>query len=132
MPDEALERFRNAVPSDATIEGVHTYDILANPLYVDQFQYFSAALPDREMYIVDDDDDESNDNAQSDMVRAALNLAYMTEDKAITFSFDKDTFRARRVSTAFGKDNLLNNTRGSEASSNKGEGGGLVLLPQTE
>jgi len=63
LPDEAFERFKNAAPSDATIDGVHTYDILANPFYTDAFQYFSAALPDREMYIVDDDDDEGNDNA---------------------------------------------------------------------
>jgi len=51
------------------------------------------------------------------MVRAALNLAYMTEDKAITFSFDKDTFRIRRASTIDEKTkNMLNNTRSSEAS----------------
>ena len=43
--------------------GVHTYDILANPLYLDDFQYFSADLEDRSKRIVDDDDDEANDNA---------------------------------------------------------------------
>lgn len=100
MPEDAFNRLKCAISSDATIEGVHTYDILANPLYTDSFQYFSAALPDREMYIVDDDDDEDNDNVQSDLVRAALNLAYMTEDKAITFKFDKEQFRIRKASTA--------------------------------
>lgn len=63
QPEEAYKRFQCAISTDATIMGVHTYDILANPLYNDAFQYFSAALDDREMYIVDDDDDESNDNA---------------------------------------------------------------------
>jgi hypothetical protein len=45
------------------MSGVHTYDILANPLYLDDFQYFTAADDDREKWIVDDDDDEENDNA---------------------------------------------------------------------
>jgi len=62
------------------------------------------------------------------MVRAALNLAYMTEDKAITFKFDKDEFRVRRASTIDeAKKMLLNNTRGSETSSKN-----LALLPETE
>jgi hypothetical protein len=45
------------------MQGIHTYDILANILYIDDFQYFSSDLPDRAKYIVDDDDDEDNDNA---------------------------------------------------------------------
>ena len=32
--------------------------------------------------IIDDDEDESNDAAQSDFVRVALNLAYLTEKEA--------------------------------------------------
>ena len=61
---------------------VHSYDILANPLYLDDFQYVTAAEDDRDEMIIDDDDDEGNDAAQSDLVRVCLNLAYMTEDKA--------------------------------------------------
>ena len=45
------------------LQGVHSYDILANPLYLDDFQYFSADMEDREKYIIDDDEDEDNDNA---------------------------------------------------------------------
>jgi len=40
--------------------------------------------------IIDDDDDESNDNAQSDFVRVALNLAFLTEAEARSFKFNKD------------------------------------------
>jgi hypothetical protein len=36
---------------------------LRNNLYLDDFQYFSAAREDREKFIIDDDDDEDNDNA---------------------------------------------------------------------
>jgi len=45
------------------MQGVHSYDILANPLYLDDFQYFSAARDDRATCIVDDDSDEDNDAA---------------------------------------------------------------------
>jgi len=93
MPDQAFERLKVAISSDSTLKGVHTYDLLANPLYADQFQYFSASLDDREMYIIDDDEDEGNDNAQSDLVRVALNLGYMTEANAIKFKFSKEDFR---------------------------------------
>ena len=74
------------------MKGVHCYDILANPLYLDDFQYYSAALPDREDYIIDDDEDERNDCAQSDLVKMVLNLAFLTEEQAKNFSFDKASY----------------------------------------
>lgn len=46
-----------------TLQGVHSYDILANPLYLDDFQYVTAAEDDRNDMIIDDDEDESNDAA---------------------------------------------------------------------
>ena len=35
--------------------------MLANPLYLHEFQYFSAAIDNREDFIIDDDSDEGND-----------------------------------------------------------------------
>ena len=61
----------------ATLLGVHSYDILANPLYLDDFQYVSAAEDDRDLMIIDDDTAEDNDCAQSDLVRVMINLAYL-------------------------------------------------------
>ena len=72
-----------------TLQGCHSYDILANPLYFDDFQYVSASLENRKAYIIDDDSDEENDAVQSDIVRVALNLAYMKEDEAKNFKFDQ-------------------------------------------
>ncbi len=46
-----------------TLQGVHSYDILANPLYLDDFQYVTAAEEDRDLMIIDDDVDEDNDTA---------------------------------------------------------------------
>ena len=45
------------------LQGVHTYDILKNPIYTQAFQYVSADTPNREDYIVDYDADEGNDCA---------------------------------------------------------------------
>ena len=70
------------------LQGVHTYDILRNPMYIEQFQYFSADLPNRHEYIVDRDEDETNDVAQSDLVRLVLNLAFLDVDEAKKIDFN--------------------------------------------
>jgi hypothetical protein len=43
--------------------------------------------------IIDDDEQEGNDSAQSDLVRVCLNLAYLTEDEAKYFQFNNDGLR---------------------------------------
>ena len=82
-----------------TLQGCHSYDILCNPLYFDDFQYVSASVKNREKFIIDDDEDEGNDAVQSDIVRIALNLAYMNEREAKEFVFDQDAV-ARRLKTS--------------------------------
>lgn len=37
LQDETLEKFKNTQPSGPNMKGVHCYDILANPFYVDRF-----------------------------------------------------------------------------------------------
>jgi hypothetical protein len=65
MVDSSMNEFRWATNSHGhakrTIQGVHSYDILANPLYKGQFQYVDCDEPNREKFIIDGDDDESND-----------------------------------------------------------------------
>lgn len=90
LTDEAFEELTLSTgASGKCLQGVHSYDILANPLYLDDFQYVSAAIENRNEYIIDDDSDEDNDAAQSDLVRVALNLAYLPEETAKKFRFDK-------------------------------------------
>jgi len=90
MLEVPYDRLREkAQTKEKTLQGVHSYDILANPLYLDDFQYVTAAEDDRADMIIDDDEDEGNDAAQSDFVRVALNLAYLTEKEARSFKFDK-------------------------------------------
>lgn len=102
LDDDTLNKFRNTKMGDGHMKGTHCYDILANELYLDDFQYFSAALgDDRADYIKDDDEDESNDNAQSDLVKMALNLAFMTEERARNFTFDKSFYSERQKLQSF-------------------------------
>lgn len=72
--------------------GAHTYDILANPHYLDDFQYIAMSVENRENFIIDSDSDETNDDAQSNLTRVALNLGYMTEKNARAVIFDKHQF----------------------------------------
>jgi len=52
----------------------------------------TAAEDDRAEIIIDGDDDMSNNVAQSDLVRVALNLAFMDETDARNFNFNKMAF----------------------------------------
>lgn len=102
LTEETLKRFRETRLGEGHMKGTHCYDILANELYLDDFQYFSPALgAERAAYIKDDDEDEDNDNAQSDLVRMALNLAFLPEEKAKTFTFDKTFYSARGAKGSF-------------------------------
>ncbi len=68
---------------------MHCYDILANPDYADAFNYVATDIPNRSDYIIDDDEDEDNDDAQSDLVRVVLNLGFLTRRQAKKFAFGK-------------------------------------------
>jgi hypothetical protein len=46
-------------------------------------------VPNRDLFIQDDDDDESNDAIQCDLVRMALNIAMLDEERAQKLSFEK-------------------------------------------
>jgi hypothetical protein len=93
----------------ATIQGTHSYDILANPNYFDDFIYIPVyqALDDnptpefgnnemkdkRTKFIIDADDDEENDEWVCDKVRVGLNMAYLHEDIATDFVFSDTKLR---------------------------------------
>ena len=68
----------------------HSYDILANPHYVEEFQYISPSIENRDKMIIDSDSEEGNDSAQSDLVRICLNLAFLQEKEGREFQYDKD------------------------------------------
>ena len=99
--------------SGKTLQGTHSFDILANPLYLDDFQYVECSQgADRPNMIIDDDTNEGNDDAQSDLVRVALNLAYLNQGAAKTFEFNKDwltkKMKENAAAAAADKGNSLN------------------------
>ena len=68
----------------------HTYDILANPYYVNHFQYVSASVGSkRRSMIIDSDSDDGNNDTQSDLTRICLNLAFLPEQEGRAFQFSK-------------------------------------------
>lgn len=52
-----------------------------------KFQYFSADLPDRDDFIIDDDFNNDNNNVQSDLVKICMCLAYIQPHKLDQVSF---------------------------------------------
>ena len=88
--DETVDKLRSSKTAQNNIQGVHCYDILANPDYQQAFQYVPVDVPNRDLIIQDDDDDESNDAIQCDLVRIALNISMLPESKAQQLSFEKD------------------------------------------
>lgn len=87
MTDYSYDKLKTVrTEAKKTLQGVHSYDILANPNYLEAFQYISASTEDRADFIVDDDEDESNDAAQSDLVRAVLGLAFIHKPKNFKFT----------------------------------------------
>ena len=55
--------------------------------------------------IIDDDKDETNDEAQSDIVAIALNLAYLTREEIADMKFDKTSLTEISNKHANGKIN---------------------------
>ena len=85
MYDQTLDKMKNNRINKCHLEGIHTYDILRNPTYVQNFQYVSPNIEDRENIIKDGDDDNENNAYQSDLIKIALNLAFMTKDEVKNF-----------------------------------------------
>lgn len=93
LDDETLQKLKTTSLGSGHMKGTHCYDILANELYLDDFQYFSPAKGDRGQWIKDDDDEEGNDAAQSDLVKMILNMAFLPEERARNFTFDKGFYK---------------------------------------
>lgn len=93
----------------STVQGCHSYDILANPNYFDDFIYIPVYQPldhnatpefgcsemkeKRTKFIIDADSDEDNDEWVCDKVRVGLNMAYLHEEVATDFIFSDTKLR---------------------------------------
>lgn len=70
------------------MKGLHSYDMLANPRVAPRLAYIACDNKNRGDLIMDDDDDDSNNNAQSDMVRAVIGVAYLSDYDNFQFTQD--------------------------------------------
>ena len=64
--------------------------MLLNPIYAEAFQYISMDVPDdidRAKIHFDGDDDDDNNECQSDLIRLALFLPYMSKEDQASFRF---------------------------------------------
>jgi len=77
--DSSFKTIKTTRIGKCHVTGVHTYDMLRNQNYIQAFQYVSPYIAEREKYIKDGDEDDSNNVYQSDLVRIVLNLAFMTK-----------------------------------------------------
>ena len=70
------------------LRDVHNYDILTNPLYSDRFLYIPCSYPDRHQFTVSEYKDNFMKCYSTDLVRLAVDLAYMpvSQAKALEFS----------------------------------------------
>lgn len=88
MSKRIAETLDTVATPKKSITGVPYYFILANPLYMRDFQYVPCDVPDRDKLIRDDDDDDDNDCEQSDLVSIILNMAYIPEEIMVQFKFE--------------------------------------------
>ena len=79
----------NKVSEDGkNIKGLHTYDMLANPRVALDLAYIACDIKNRGNLIIDFDENHSNNNAHSDMVRAVLGIAYLRDYEKFQFTQD--------------------------------------------
>lgn len=62
---------------DGVLNGLHTYNVLANKEYYDKYMYLPYSLKDRKTFIVSMYKHEKMKQISLDVVRAAVDLAFM-------------------------------------------------------
>ena len=62
------------------LQGVHNYDILANPEYQEKFGYVPCVYPNRDEYVISHYRDPEMRTHCADLVRVVINLPYMKEE----------------------------------------------------
>ena len=80
------------------VYGVHTYDMLKNPIYSHAFQYVPVFQIGNKIkrndLIISEDQDNVYKCAQSDLVRLVLMLPYLPIEVQSKFRFDIEWYKA--------------------------------------
>lgn len=89
IDDDMSKKLDNIKMAKSPIQGIHWYNMLANPAYQQEFAYISINTMNRDDLIVDDDSDDDNNCEQSDMVALILNLAFINDKFIDDIRFEK-------------------------------------------
>lgn len=103
MSDEALEKLLESVEKEegqvsasltkerkGKIEGCYSYDILANQDKAWQFQYVPHHYSERNKFVINEHKGREEEGLYAvDLVRLAVDFAYLDEAEAKNFSFSK-------------------------------------------
>ena len=95
LSEEAFTRLAkfhiNCKKSDQPkLQGVHNYDILANPLYSDQYHYIPCVYPQRSQYVISEYQNKEMRLRQVNLVRLVCDLAYIPEERAKKMVFNAE------------------------------------------
>ena len=87
---DALKKKRKVVgeyKKPDRLQGVHNYDILANPLYAEKYHYIPCVYPNRDEYVISRYKDPEMRTHCVDLVRIVINLPYLKEEQARAVEF---------------------------------------------
>ena len=73
-----------------SLQGLHTYNVLANKKYCDRFMYLPYALKDRKTFIVSMYKHDEMRECSLDVVRCVSDLAFMPTGKARAIEFNPE------------------------------------------
>ena len=79
------------------MQGVHNYDILANPFYAERYLYTPCRYPKRANYVISRYDDKELRKSSLDLVRMACDLPYLSEDRARKMELTPEYIYAERL-----------------------------------
>ena len=94
----AFSKNKDTQDVGSRMEGVHTYNILANPTWYEKYMYMPYTVPNRDEYIVSMYTNKEMKKWSLDIVRYVCDLAYVPSGRAKAMEFNPEYlhFEAKR------------------------------------
>ena len=86
----ALSKEKEYQDLSSRMEGVHTYNILANATWYDKYMYMPYTVNNRDEYIVSMYKDKERKKWSLDIVRYVCDLAYVPQGRARAMEFNPE------------------------------------------
>ena len=88
------------------LQGVHNYDILANPFYAERYLYTPCRYPKRANFVISRYDDKELRKSSLDLVRLVCDLPYLSEARARKMEFTPEYIYAERLTKMLEEEKL--------------------------